>query len=239
MATTRNIMSSALFSLPYLGYQPVNVSNQEPALNAANLTKQVMLGPPFAWPWNRNSFAVDMPVSKTTNPAQDYDVLLTDYGFIEKAWVVDAKGKSTEIKVVLVLAAESTVQRPASVAAQTLNDDGTVTFRTNAIPDQTYTLVGCYQKASIQISSLASSWSPIPDALSYIYDLGFLFFVSWLTKDARSQAFGQKFASALLGAQSGLTATQRNIFLGNFLAIMTEPQRAQAETQQGVAARQV
>jgi hypothetical protein len=235
---SRNLMSSALFTLPFIGYQPVDISNMEPALTAANLTKQTILGPPFAWPWNRNEFSVPVPVVKGQTPSQDYLVTLPYYGFMEKVWVIDVNGNAKEIKVVLVLAEESSVQRPASAAVQNINDDGTVLIRLNALPDQTYTLAGCYQQAPVQMSSLASSWGPMPDSLGYIYDYGFLYFMSMLTKDARTAFFGQKFAAHLLGAQSGLTATQRNIFLGNFLSVITEPQRAQAETAQGVQARQ-
>ena len=57
MSTTRNLQSSALFALPFIGYQPVNISNSEPAVTAANLTKQTILGPPFKWNYNRGEFS--------------------------------------------------------------------------------------------------------------------------------------------------------------------------------------
>jgi hypothetical protein len=47
------------------------------------------------------------------------------------------------------------------------------------------------------------------------------------------------FTSHLLGHQDGLTQSQKNIFVGNFLQVLTEPQRAQATTQQGITARAV
>lgn len=234
MPATRNIMASALFSLPFLGYQPVNVSNGEPALTAANLTKQTMLGPPFSWPWNRASFQVDVIPTD-----QDYLLEMPDYGFLEKAWLVDADGNVTEIKIRLALSAESHVQRPQSVSVQEQESDGTLIFRLNAIPDQPYTLEGFYQQAPVLMSSLAATWGPIPDYLSYIYDWGFLSTVAMLTKDARFPIFAQRFTSHLLGAQSGLTILQRNIFLGNWLEVMSAAQDAQLSTQQGVAARQV
>ena len=242
MSVTRNLMSSALFALPYLGYQPVEVSNGEPAIRAGNLTKQTILGPPFAWPWNRNTVTFDVPATDANGnpftPSQDYAVQITDFGFLEKTWLTDGNGNEKEIKIVMVLAAESSVQRPASVAVQEQDTDGYLTFRLNAIPDQSYTFNGVYQKAPVEMTSTAATWSPIPDHMGYIYDYGFLYFVSMLTKDARAGFYATKFVSHLLGAQSGLNATQRNIFLGNFLDILTEPQRAQAETTQGVGARQ-
>jgi hypothetical protein len=234
MGATRNIMSSALFSLPFLGYQPVNISNGEPALTAANLVKQTILGPPFTWSWNRTNFLVEI-----TPDSQDYSVLLPNLGFLERVWLTDAKGKVTEIKIRLSLAAESSIQRPASVALQTYADDGTAVLRINAIPDGPYIMEGFYQNAPTLMTSLAASWSPIPDYMGYLYDWGFISVVAMLTKDARFPIFGQKFTSHLLGAQTGLSATQRNIFLGNWLEVITAPQEAQQSSTQGIAARQI
>lgn len=234
MPATRNILSSALFSLPFLGYQPVNISNGEPALTAANLTKQTILGAPFSWPWNRAMFQIDV-----TPDSQDYNLAIPNYGFIEKAWLLDGQANVIEIKIRLSLAAESHVQRPQSVAVQMQEDDGTILFRLNAMPDQAYTMEGFYQVAPILMTSLAASWGPIPDSFSYIYDWGFLSTVAMLTKDSRFPIFAQRFTSHLLGAQSGLTLQQRNIFLGNWLEVMSSAQESQLTTQQGVAARQV
>jgi hypothetical protein len=232
MSVTRNIQSSALFSMPFLGGQPVNVSHGEPAVNAANLTKQTMLGPPFKWNFNRGTFT--LPV---TPDAQDYFLTMTDFGFLEQAWLTDEKGNVKEIEVRLGLAAESAIKRPSSVAAQIMETDGDVTFRLNTLPDQLYSLDCTYQRAPILMSSLANTWGPIPDNLGYIYDWGFLSFVSLLTKDARFPIFGGRFTAHLLGAQEGLTALQRNIFLGNFLEVVAQTGRSQMTTQQGVQAR--
>lgn len=87
------------------------------------------------------------------------------------------------------------------------------------------------------MTSMASTWGPIPDHLSYIYDWGFLGFCSLLAKDARAPIFLSKFASHLLGSQDGLTAQQRNIFLGDFLALMGQQQRESMSTQQGAMGR--
>jgi hypothetical protein len=62
--------------------------------------------------------------------------------------------------------------------------------------------------------------------------------LSLITKDVRMPIFMQKFAAHQLGAQDGLTALQRNIFLGNWLDVMTAQEREQMVTQQGVQSRQ-
>jgi hypothetical protein len=232
MSTTRNILASSLFSMPFIGYQPVNISNGQPAVDAANLTKQVMLGAPFKWPWNRSSINFT-----TDTDSQDYLITdITDFGFLEQAWLTDPKGKVNEIGVRTSLAAESAVKRPASIAAQMLEDTD-LTLRLNSIPDVIYTIEAYYQKTPVQMSSPANTWAPIPDYLSYIYDWGFMAMVSLLTKDARFPIYMGRFMSHLVGAQDGLTSLQRNIFLGNWLDVMSQQERSQLTTQQGVQVR--
>lgn len=231
MPATRNITSSLLFSLPFIGYQPGDISYGEPALNSANLIKQTILGAPFVWPWNR------APLSETTlGASQDYVIPATDYGHLEQAWLTDPEGKSKEIEIVTSLAIESAVQRPQSCAVE-MQDDTSITIRLNTIPDKAYKLAGYYQKAPVLMTSLAASWSPIPDSLSYIYDWGFLGMMAMITKDIRQPIFQQKFAAHLLGAQDGLTALQRQIFLADFFALVGASDRNRLSAQQGSQAR--
>jgi hypothetical protein len=227
----RNVESSILFSLPFLGYQPADISNGEPAMTAANTIKQTILGAPFKWPWNRGTFTIPL------GDVQDYLLPATDWGYIEQAWLIDSgTGKAKEIAIVTSLAAESAIQRPQSVAVQMQSDDGVV-LRINTLPDQSYLLSGFYQKAPLLMTSPASSWTPIPDNLGYIYDWGYLGMLSMITKDIRQPLFLQKFVSHLLGAQDGITALQRQIFLGDFLGVMNAPERTQGNLQQGIQAR--
>lgn len=238
MIVTRNLMASALFSMPFLNYQPVNISNQEPAVTAGNLTKQTMLGPPFKWMWNRGTFHVDMDPDADVW-GQDYMMQLPDFQFIEKLWLTDtATGKTYEIaNIVQSLVGETIIKRPSSAAMNLMDGEGYVTLRLNTQPDVPYMIDGYYQRAPVLMTSLANTWAPIPDFLSYVYDWGFLGFVSLLTKDARAGVFLAKFASHLLGAQDGLSATQRNIFLGNWLEVMGAPQREQINITQGAQSR--
>jgi hypothetical protein len=227
-------MSSALFALPYLGYQPVTISNGEPALKAADLTKQTILGPPFKWAWNRRSMTF------ATNGVQDYLVPCTDYGFMETVWITDPNEQTKEIEVRSTLAKESAIQRPRSAAVQLIDlNSGYVLFRFNSVPDVEYQVEAPYQIDPYPMTSMASLWSPIPDTIGYIYDWGFLAMMCLLVKDARFPIFMQKFVSHLLGAQDGLTALQRNIFLGNWLDVMSEQTRTAMSTQQGQQARAV
>jgi hypothetical protein len=240
MPVTRNIQSSILFASPFIGYQPANISNGEPAINAANLIKQTMLGAPFTWPWNRVAFEISIPTIDPyadVSQAQDYAINTVRFAFLEKAWLTDpVTGEVKPLTIVSSLAAESAVMRPQSIAVQAQDDDS-VTLRINSLPDRNYFLNGFYQQTPLPVTSTASSWAPIPDHLSYIYDWGFLGMLSMITKDVRQALFQQKFVSHLLGAQDGITATQRNIFIGEWLALMSETGRNQLTTQQGVQAR--
>lgn len=237
MSVTRNLESSALFSMPFLGYQPVNVSNGEPALSAANITKQTILGAPFKWPFNRDEgMHYEFDTDETTW-GQDFTLELPNFGFLERAWLTNPEDdKKTEIEVKTSLAGDNTQKRPGSISSHTIEEDF-VSFRLNAVPDAPYYVDGCFQRAPVLMTSLASTWSPLPDHLSYIYDWGFLGFVALLTQDSRAGVFLGKFTAHLLGAQEGLTALQRNIFLGNFLELMNQQGREQLATQQGAQAR--
>lgn len=236
MPTTRNLQSSVLFTLPFIGYQPVNISNGDPALNAANLVKQTICSPPFKWPWNRSYWEYDLDPNALT---QDFELEIQGFNYLETAWLIDpTDNKIKEIDVKKSLAAESAIQRPQSIAAQLQSGtDDYVTFSFNTIPDKAYTLGMYIQNAPRVMTSFASSWFPIPDALGYIYDWGFLGMMGMITKDARTPFFAQRFISHLLGAQDGLTALQRNIFIGDWLTILTAPERAQMSVQQGTQAR--
>ena len=237
MSVTRNIMSSALFAMPFLGYQPVDISNGEPALSAANITKQTILGPPFRWPWNRGTIHIVIDPA-TSGWGQDYLVDgVTDYGFLEQIWLTDPEtGEKKEIEIRKSLAEDDTVKRPGSAAVQTDDANGVI-LRLNSCPDAPYIIDAFYQRAAVTMTSMASTWSPIPDHKSYIYDYGFLGMVSLLTKDARAPIFLGKFVSHLLGEQDGLTALQRNIFLGNWLDLLTQQGRETMAAQQGAQAR--
>jgi len=248
MACTRNLMASTLFALPFVGYQPADIVNGQPAIDAANLTKQTMLGPPFAWPWNRSEFEVGL-VDELNGikivPEQDYQLppdQIPQFGFLERVWLRalnDPGLKIMELKVVLSLAEEDAQMRPQSAAAQMVGDDDSVLLRFNSRPDQAYLGKGCYQRSAKVVTSMASLWKPIPDHLSYIYDWGYMSFLALLVRDPRAAIYAQRFAAHLLGAQDGLTATQRNIFLANFLSLMGEQQRTPQQQAQGVSARQV
>ena len=69
---------------------------------------------------------------------------IDNFGFLETVWLEDPDGVVKEIEVKRSLAAESSVQRPSSAAAQLVDlDNGNIVLRLNAVPDMAYTPSAC------------------------------------------------------------------------------------------------
>jgi len=81
MAATITLDETILFVRPYLNWANLTIgTGLEPALSAANLTLQTIMGPPFIWPWNRSNTTF-----VTAQGQQDYSMNITNYGFLEAA----------------------------------------------------------------------------------------------------------------------------------------------------------
>jgi hypothetical protein len=106
------------------------------------------------------------------------------------------------------------------------------------VPDQIYRVNLTYQKSpgAFSPSNLTATWG-IPDQLQYIYNYFFLFFVLDYFDDPRAARYRQLAVAALLGRQSGLSQTDKNLFLGNWLDILQEEQAKQSTTAQSVQAK--
>lgn len=235
MASTLTIISSINFVRPILKMQPVDVSNQEPALTAGNIILQTMLGPPMRWRFNRGTFSFSTVV--TTPVTTDYTEAVTDLGWIEDAWILDSSGEINSLEVKLSLPVVGDKGRPTQLSPQLDDGAGNITFRLKNGPGEIHTVTGNYQRKAALLTSFGSPWAPVPDEFSYIFNLGFLALTSLLVNDARFPIFEQWFISRLLGAQDGLTEQERAIFLGNWTATIQTLTRAQGAVNSGVSAR--
>lgn len=233
MPTTLNLQNSMNFVAPILKNQKLQVSNQEPALTAANIVLGTMVGPPMKWPFNRDE--INFPV--TAGGGTDYLVSVPEYGFIETQWVVDADGKYFPMNGAVSLPVNGDQGRPEKLAPQFDNNAGGITFRLDKKPDKNYTVYCDFQKKAPLLTSAASEWSPVPDQFNYIFNYGFLCLMSLLVNDSRFTTFEGLFVARLLGAQDGLTDQERNIFLGNFAAALATVSRSQGGVASGQAAR--
>jgi hypothetical protein len=147
-------------------------------------------------------------------------------------------GKAYEVELKWGSLSEERAQdRPAYIATQESDESGTsFTFRLMPVPDYPYQVNLTYQSSPGSFASLAQKWG-IPDQLQYIYNYFFLFFMLDYFDDPRAGRYRQLGVASLLGRQSGLSTTDRNLFLGNWLPIMNEETKSQGMASQGNQSR--
>jgi hypothetical protein len=153
----------------------------------------------------------------TVNP-QDYAVAASQFGRIENASVqtLGASANWMQLEVKNSLALDSTLGRPRFIAPHNQDQLGNVTFRIMPAPDKAYPVSVHIQQAAQLISSVNSSWAPLPDFMGYIYNWGFLAMMYMFADDPRFATANQKFIAHLLSAAEGLDEQQKNIFLNNW-----------------------
>lgn len=235
MANT--LQTTINWALPYVMYSPLNAgTNNEPAISIASMIRNSMLTPSFIWNFNRN----ENSSQSTTQGTQDYTYSVTDFGFLEKAALIDSNNNVFEIKDIYntaSLAQGGSQQRPSAVSVL-LNTPGTsFKIRFMGIPDATYTIVLTYQKLAVQFANLSDGWAPIPDNYSDIYNNLFLGEALAVDDDNRSQLYRQRGVAAFLAKAEGLTDTQKNIFAQQWLNRSREDSSVVLKLQQGVQGR--
>lgn len=235
MPATITVQRLINFVRPILKQQPLDVTNMEPALFAANIILQRILAPPFVWPWNRGIFSFSTVATKP--PVTDYQQAIPDWGFLETQWVADADGRIFELNGDVSLPVTSDVGRPTMIAVQFDDNAGNITFRLKNGPDGVYRINTNYQRKAKLLSSFACTFGPVSDQFSFVFSVGFLAIMALLTNDSRFPIFEQWFISALLGVQDGLTDQQRSIFIGNWTAMVGTLNRTSGAVQAGIAAR--
>lgn len=289
------------------GFRPLNIgTNNEPAVTAANIVIQTILGAPFTWNWNRSQVSF-----LTSVGVQDYSTAAASFGWIEKASyvlaatitntsltsnvatytsantftagntvtvtgstnggstfnvtnqpVVSASGTQFTVaithanigsapdtgtatsgnvfevsNIMNVLGQGNESGTPAFIAPQTDDNAGNISFRILPLPDQTYQATVLFQKRIPSlISGPSSTWAPVPDHYSYVYQSGFCALMMAYMNDVRWTQFSQRFVAALLGAAEGLTEDQKNVFSRTWYNSITEQQFTGLRTQQGVGA---
>jgi hypothetical protein len=145
-------------------------------------------------------------------------------------------GSLTEISnVINVLGSGNELGTPSFIAPQVDDNSGNITFRILPIPDQVYQITIVFQKRIPQlINSLSSTWAPIPDHYSFIYQYGFLALICAYFSDSRYMQFINKFVAGVLGAAEGLSENQKNVFSRAWYNSVTEQQFTNLRTAQGV-----
>jgi hypothetical protein len=219
----------------FLFRRPLNLGNyNEPAVTSANLILQTILGAPFAWRWNRATVTFT-----TVAGQQDYFVNSTNtFGWIENASIQETNQVSglaewKQITPHIDLALESGKARPHSISAQFNDTNGNITFRLMPCPDKAYPVTVQFQQKPPVLDGTESTWSPIPDEYSRLYNWGFLALMYMYADDPRFQLANQKFVTNLLSTAEGLTETEMNIWLNNWEQVTGTPIEKAANVQQG------
>jgi hypothetical protein len=137
-----------------------------------------------------------------------------------------------------ILGTGSELGAPAKITAQTDDNAGNISFRLLPIPDRVYTVEVIFQKRiPALMTGLSSTWAPIPDHYSFIYQQGFLALMMAYWNDPRWESVNRKFVASLLGVAEGLDEKQKDIFQAGWLNMVTETQARNIQTQQGTQAR--
>jgi hypothetical protein len=211
----------------------MNVNNLQPGLSAAQIILNTMLGPPFTWRSNRASFQIALSTSAGT----DYQLSIPRLGHIETQWLQDPSGKIHQLAGALSLAKTSTMRAPTEVAPQYDDNQGNITFRFNAVPDQAYVATFDHQQKAILLTSYAQNFGPVADEFAHVFFTGMLSWCAMLVNDARFPIWSQQFVSNLLGAQDGLDDQAKIIFMGQWDNFVRTAMRNQASVQEGLGAR--
>jgi hypothetical protein len=159
------------------------------------------------------------------------------FSWIEGAVVKDTKGNYQEMSPKIWLSQSTPRDRPREIAAQIDLGDGNQTFRLQPVPDQVYPVLITIQQKPTLFQKTNQTWAPIPDEYSRIYDWGFLALMWLFADDPRYQLANQKFVTQILGANTGLTDTERNIFLNNWNQVTGQVQSMATAQTQGFQAR--
>jgi hypothetical protein len=160
-----------------------------------------------------------------------------NFGWIENASVRDQDQNCNpiwkQISPKIDLALDSIKGRPNNISAEFDDGNGNVTFRLMPVPDKSYPVSITIQQKPPVMDGLESSWTPIPDAYSRLYNWGFLALTYLYADDPRFAAANQKFISNLLSTAGGLSETEMNIWLNNWQAITGAPITLTDNIQQG------
>ena len=131
-----------------------------------------------------------------------------------------------------------------------VNGTATITGFTNAANNGNFVIVSCSATTLVVANAggvaetksafaLNLSWSPIPDQFSDIYNNLYLSEVFSLVDDVRAQVYRQRGVAAFLAKSSGLTETQKNAFVQQWIARGSERASAAQAVQRGDLGRSV
>ena len=215
----------------------------EPAITTANVIMQSILGAPFKWEWNRVYAKTAITCVAGTS---DYLISLPTFGYLEKAILVNPQATGStppnqELELYKVLGNDGQRNRPMRIATLLDDNAGNITFRLFPIPDIAYTVDLVYQNAPITIAQGANlsttTWTPIPDKMSYLYQRGFLAQLQGMYNSQLYLAGMEMFFRQLVAANEGLSEAEKAIFLEDKLRALKTQSAERLGIQQGKQSR--
>lgn len=203
----------------------------------------VILGAPFKWEWNRTySGSAITTVAGVT----DYKVSLSNFGYLEKSVLINPNFQgqqppAMELELYKVISLDTARAAPRKIATLLDDNAGNITFRLMPTPDAVYNVDLIYQNAPNFIAQGTNlgitTWKPIPDKMSYLYQRGFLSQLQGMYNPQLYLAGMSMFYRQLVSAAEGLTEMEKAIFLEEALRKVQTQAEASLTVQQGKAAR--
>lgn len=200
-------------------------TDNDPGFTNADWVRQFLLGPPFAWRWNRTNTPVTCEIG-----VSDYTIGLPNFGWLEKAVIFDPEDgdRSHELTVLINLVPESVPNLPVNISAQDDDGEGNITFRLSPTPDKAYALKIVSQNAPPLFQNTSDTWAPIPDYLSFLYTQGMRAQAYEYLNDPRFITSMQIFMQQAVAANNGLSESQKSIFLPERLNMVRQQADVQA-----------
>jgi len=233
MAMSFTVQDGITFTRAYIKQQSLYVNNQQPALGAAQIVLNVVLGPPFSWRANRTTTVISISTAGGT----DYQVNVPTFGRLDTQWLVDGNGKIHQLGGEITLPKIGTSKLPTKICPQYDDNAGNITFRFDSVPDQAYSAYLDYQQKAPLVTGAAQPLGTISDENADLFFEGMLTWASLLVNDARFPIFERQFVAHLLSRQDGLSEQAKIIFMGQWNEFIRTAQRAQSITQGAASGR--
>ena len=238
MSVNITLMNVLVYVSTILKNQRLLINNMEPGLRMGNNVLGSILCPPFTFRWNRHTLTQDINNADGT----DYEVSWPSLGWIETQWLEHGEPGDSDYSIVQINGAQSiaktTMSKPPSMVAPVYDDnEGNVTIRFDAVPDQDYTAYFDYQASATLLTSPASTFGPIPDQFSFLYTKWMLAEGALLVGDSRRETFLRDAVYSLLAMQDGMTEQQKAIMAQQLLNNQRTDARSVGMTQLGLTAR--
>lgn len=234
MASTYTINRTMTYVQRFISQYPLTFSGtNDPAFGIGDWVRNLILGAPFAWRWNRATASTTCVVGQN-----DYQIKLPDFGWLEQASVFDSVANASYSLQVKLTATKEVVNNQPTHCSPWLDDNnGNITFRLSPPPDKTYTLNLTYQSASPTFTALGNSWAPIPDYMQNVVQELYLAKAFQYTGDERFPATMQMAVRSLVAVSTGLDESQKNIFIQDTLSAALTQQNAAQSIQFGNQSR--